>query len=324
MPPSDDVGVIEAVRICMVGYGRMARAHSRCLSTIPDVVLDTVVGRDPQGTEALAREFGYIHASCDLELAMQRADLDTVIVCTPNDQHAEQTEMALRAGKHLLCEIPLAMSLREAKELAGIAEREDLRLMVCHTERFEAGRMELTRRISSGELHPLHVIGRFHMFRRGNVQTAPERRGWIDNLLWHHGCHTVDAILTMLDETETLDLAAQLGPAWPGLDVPIDVDLQWRTPKGVLVSVTLSHNARWGAHDYRLICLEDTIVCDRGTLSNKEGTLLDADDKLNPNLLQDREFVSAIREGREPAVSASSVLPTMRVLQAAWDIWQAS
>ena len=195
--------------------------------------------------------------------------------------------------------------------------------MVCHTERYEAGKMALRQQMSTGRLHPLHIVARFHILRRGRVHPSTEREGWIDNVFWHHGCHTVDAILDLLGDAETVDLSAQFGPPWLGLDVPIDVDLQWRSPSGVLVSVSLTHNARWAVHDYRLICEEDTVVCDQGMLLNGEGVLLEAEQDPGPRLRQDREFIAAVREGRAPEVSVQSVLPTIRALQTAWDMRQA-
>lgn len=284
--------------------------------------MDTLVGRRPPWTESFAREHGYAHVAYDLQEVVQRPKLDAVVICTPNQLHARQTELALRCGKHVLCEIPLALSLREAEELGELAERMDRRLMVCHTERFEAGKIELRRRIAEGELHPFHVVARFQFLRRGLFDSAPERVGWIDNLLWHHGCHTVDGVLTFLGETETVDLAAQFGRPWPGLGVPIDVDLQWRTPSGTLVNISLSHNDRWSVHDYRVIALEDTLVCDHGRLLNREGPITVPNEAASPNLLQDSEFVAAVREGREPEVGPAAALPTMRVLQAAWHIYE--
>jgi len=307
------------MKICMVGYGRIAGVLSRHLASIPGVELDTVVGVRVQATEAFAREHGYAHVSYDLEQTLQRPDLDAVVLCSPSPLHAPQSERALCAGKHVLCEIPLALSLADAERLGELAERLDRRLMICHTERFEAGKRALCSQIAAGDLHPLHVIACFHFIRRGNVHATPERASWTDNLLWHHGCHTVDAVLTMLGEPETHDLRAQFGAPWPGLGVPIDVDLQWRSPDGVLVNISLSHNAHWGIHDYRLICLEDTIVCDHGKLLNQEGVVLDNAAAPSPNLLQDREFVEAVRQDRAPEVNVASVLPAMRVLQAAWD-----
>ena len=303
----------------MVGSGRIAAAHSQSLGAIPGVELDTVVGSSTAPASAFAGEQGYAHASADLPSALKRDSFDAVVVCTPNDMHAQQTRLALESGKHVLCEIPIAMSLSEAVATADLADRLDRRAMVCHTERFEAGRLELARRIEGGQLHPLHLVARFHMLRRGALQTAPDREPWRDDVLWHHGCHAVDAALSLLGETSALNLHVLSGPAWPELGVPIDWALHWRTPRGVLVSVSLSLNAHWGVHDYRLVCREDTFVCERGELRNSEGVEIGREGNPGARDVQDREFVDAVRERRAPIASVASILPVMRILQAAWD-----
>ncbi len=155
-------------------------------------------------------------AGADLEAALQSPDIDAVIVSTPNPLHGPQTACALRAGKHVLCELPLAMDLKEAEELGRLSRQTGKLVMVCHTERYEPGRLELWRRIQTGALHPLHVIADFYLLRRGACLTAEDRAPWYDNALWHHGCHAVDAVISLLGEAQTLDFHAIHGPATPG------------------------------------------------------------------------------------------------------------
>ena len=170
-------------------------------------------------------------------------------------------------------------------------------------------------------MHPLHIDARFHLLRRGGVMTAPDRAQWPDNAIWHHGSHTVDAVIDLLGESEVRDLHVVHGKPHTVTGVPIDWNLHWRTPGGVLVSISLSHNAYWHVHDYRLVCEEGTLTCEWGTLRDKDGMVLDARALPRSRELQDREFVAAIRERRAPAVDVEAVLPTVRVLQSAWDVW---
>ena len=314
------------MRICMVGTGRMAVSHSRALASLPDVELHTVINPRQEHAEAFRAEHGYARGATSLEAALDDDTFDAVVVTTPNALHAAQTMTALRAGKHVLCEIPLALSLAETVEIGRLAQKHDLRVMVCHTERYEAGRTELRRRVAAGAFHPLQVTARFHMLRRGEIRTEQAHHGWVDSVLWHHGCHTVDGVMDILGPHRARDLCAHLGPAWPSLDAPLDVTLQWRavspiTGDDALVQVSLSHNAHWGQHDYFVIGLEDTLLADHGVLRNHEGVIAERADGPNRVQLQDAEFVAAVREGRAPAVDVEAVLPTMRILQAAWDVW---
>src|SRR5688572_10002749 len=149
------------------------------------------MGRLPAPTRAFADEFGVELATTDLDELLADQRVEAIIVCSPTGLHAEQTERALRAGKHVLCEIPLATSLAETDHLIQVAKKSRRRLMVCHTERFYPTLGEVRRRVAAGELHPHSIVSRFGFFRRENVNWVGRRRSWTDNLLWHHGCHAV-------------------------------------------------------------------------------------------------------------------------------------
>jgi len=312
------------MKICMVGTGRMAVSHSRAFSALPGVQLHSVVNPRLEYAEAFAREQGYERGLASLDEALERGGCDAVVICTPNALHYPQSMAALRAGCHVLTELPLAMSLAEAEELGRMAQAQDRRLMVCHTERYEAGRIELRRRVQAGEFHPLHLAMRFWMLRRGELRTEQAHHGWVDNMLWHHGSHVVDAAMDILGPHEAQGLSAHWGPVWPSMGAPLDVALQWRAASPItgdvaLVEVSLSHNAHWGAHDYHVIGVEDDLVSSAGELRNKDGVLVERPPYQMHVQAQDAEFVAAVREGRAPALDVDAVLPTLRILQAAWD-----
>jgi 2-hydroxy-4-carboxymuconate semialdehyde hemiacetal dehydrogenase len=315
------------LRVCVLGSGRMAQGHSRTLARMPGVTLRAVVEPDPEAAAAFREAHGFERACASLDQALVAGGFEVVVICTPNPLHAPQAEAALRAGKHVLCEIPLALSLADAERLGTLAQERDLRLMVCHTERYEAGRMELARRITEGEFHPSHILGRFFMLRRGELKTQQARQGWVDNMLWHHGCHSIDAVMQLLGPHEARDLHTQWGPVWPDLGLPLDVDLHWCatspiTGDEVLVTISLSHNSAWGMHDYVVIGREDCLVADHGSLRSRKDVIVDATEA-GARERQDAEFISAVRERRAPALDAQAALPTMRILQAAWDVWLA-
>ncbi len=120
----------------------------------------------------------------------------------------------------------------------------------------------------------------------------------------------------MLGEPETHDLRAQFGAPWPGLGVPIDVDLQWRSPDGVLVNISLSHNAHWGIHDYRLIAWRIPSSATTASCSTRMASCRQA-------AAPQPQRCSIANSSRQCArtraeVNVASVCG-MRVLQAAWD-----
>ncbi|MCC2629320.1 MAG: putative dehydrogenase, partial [Thermomicrobiales bacterium] len=138
-----------------------------------NVSLTGVVGRLLEPACAFAEEFGAALATTDLDELLTEPRVEAVIVCSPTDLHAEQTERALRAGKHVLCEIPLATSLAEADRLIGLSEQFRLRLMVCHTQRYAAPLVEARRMIADGEVRPRAMVSRYLLDKRVAAAAGP-------------------------------------------------------------------------------------------------------------------------------------------------------
>lgn len=317
------------MKIGFLGYGSIARSHARAIEALraagDDLQVHSVMGRLQEPTTAFAQEFGATLATTDLDELLADPALDAVIVCSPSDAHAAQTERALRAGKHVLCEIPLALSLAETDRLTALADSVDRRLMVCHTQRYYPSLIEARRLIAAGELHPHAIVSRYMFGRRENVNWQGRQRSWTDNLLWHHGCHAVDAALWLLgaaDRGEEVETSAQLALPGGNLGIPMDLTVTMRTARDQLATVVMSYNITFQVHDYLIIGEERTIVFDDGLLRDNERVLVDKADRDGVNApipRQDAEFFAAIRENREPAVSGRSVRPAMAALQAAQD-----
>jgi 2-hydroxy-4-carboxymuconate semialdehyde hemiacetal dehydrogenase len=305
------------VNVCLVGYGSIARSHLQALAG-EDVRLRSVMGRLPEPTAEFAAEFGFERHSTDLDEALADPAVDAVIITSPSDVHAAQTEKALRAGKHALVEIPLALNLTDADRLDRLAREVDRRLMVCHTQRYYPPLVEARRWIAEGRLHPYHVSTRYLFFRRENVNWAGRRRSWTDNLLWHHGGHAVDTSLWLIG-ADDVAVSSQVAPPTPHLNIPMDLDILARTPSGQLVDVSMSYNSKFSYNEYLIMGEETTLLATNQRLVTPDGVLLDTttapDSHPNPIRLQDREFLAAVREGREPAISPASIRPAVKVLQ---------
>ncbi|WP_405561202.1 Gfo/Idh/MocA family oxidoreductase [Streptomyces canus] len=120
-PPTLGVG--------MVGYAFMGAAHSQGWRTAGHVfdlplrpVLAAIAGRDAHGVRAAADKHGWAAAETDWRALIARDDVHLVDICTPGDSHAEIAIAALEAGKHVLCEKPLANSVAEAEAMVAAAE----------------------------------------------------------------------------------------------------------------------------------------------------------------------------------------------------------
>ncbi|MFE4054165.1 Gfo/Idh/MocA family protein [Streptomyces sp. YIM B13518] len=122
------------LRIGMVGYAFMGAAHSQGWRTAgrvfdlpmsPDMAV--ICGRDADAVRAAADRYGWAETETDWRALVERDDVDLVDVCTPGDSHAEIALAALAAGKHVLCEKPLANTVAEAEAMARAAEEAQAR-----------------------------------------------------------------------------------------------------------------------------------------------------------------------------------------------------
>lgn len=133
------------LRVAMVGHAFMGNAHSQAWRTAPHFFdlplrpeMTVVVGRDSARAAEAADRLGWAESSDDWRAVVDRDDIDVVDICTPGDTHAEIAVAALAAGKHVLCEKPLANTVAEAEEMVVAADRaavDGVRAMVGFTYR---------------------------------------------------------------------------------------------------------------------------------------------------------------------------------------------
>ncbi|MFF5292833.1 Gfo/Idh/MocA family protein [Paractinoplanes globisporus] len=118
----------EQLRVGMVGYAFMGAAHSQAWRTVNHFFdlplsarMSVVCGRDPSGVAAARDKLGWESSTTDWRSLIERDDIDLIDICTPGDTHAEIALAALAAGKHVLCEKPLANTVAEARQMAAAA-----------------------------------------------------------------------------------------------------------------------------------------------------------------------------------------------------------
>jgi 2-hydroxy-4-carboxymuconate semialdehyde hemiacetal dehydrogenase len=302
------------MKICLAGTGAMGAIHMKALANIDGVEVVSGNSRVDESGKAFAAEWGIPHYSTNLEACLDRPGVDAAILTTPSHLHADQTLLALSKGKHVQVEIPMSLTLPDAQRIVRAAHMSGKVCMVTHTRRFSAPHREIRRRIQDGTFHLHHMVVETYFFRRENVNMHGQPRSWVDNLLWHHGCHSVDLAYWILDEPG-FAVWGQKGPDHPVLKTPMDMTVAMKSPKGPLFTMAMSFNNKgpFGGF-YRYIGEEDTFKVYRDSMTDSEGKEV-ALDGIAAFDRQDVEFTSAIREGREPESSATSCLPTMVLLE---------
>jgi 2-hydroxy-4-carboxymuconate semialdehyde hemiacetal dehydrogenase len=266
----------------------------------------------------VARKYGVGHVTTDLGEALAQPGVSAAILCTPTQLHARQAIQCLQAGKHVQVEIPLADSWADAEAVAGAQQQSGLVCMVGHTRRFNPSHQWLHRRILAGELRVLQMDVQTYFFRRSNLNALGQPRSWTDHLLWHHAAHTVDLFAYQAAAQITVAHAIE-GPPHPQLGIAMDMSIQLKAATAAICTLSLSFNNDGPLGTFfRYICDQGTYIARYDELVNGKDEKIDVsqvDVSINGIELQDREFVAAIREGREPNASVAQVLPCYRTLR---------
>ena len=308
----------DKVRIAVVGAaGAFGMKHLDGLSNITDAEVTVVSGSNAGSTQAVADKYGVKNAVVGYEAVLERDDVDAVILATPTQLHASQTQAALAAGKHVQVEIPLADSLADARAtLAAAQARPELVTMVGHTRRFNPSHQWVHDKITAGEFNVQQMDVQTYFFRRKNINAKGEPRTWTDHLLWHHAAHTVD--LFAYQAGRIVQANAVQGPIHPELGIAMDMSIQLRSETGAICTLSLSFNNDGPLGTFfRYIGDTGTYIARYDDLVNGREEPIDVSQvavSMNGIELQDREFVAAISEGREPNSSIGKVFDCYRVL----------
>jgi len=130
------------IRVALLGTKFMGKAHSQAYRNVnmyfpdaPQVEMKVIVGRNPGETETARRLFGWQEASTDWKTTVARSDIDLVDVSTTGDTHCEMAVAAAAAGKHIVCEKPLANTLSDARKMLAAAEKAKVRHLIMHNYR---------------------------------------------------------------------------------------------------------------------------------------------------------------------------------------------
>jgi len=306
------------MRICVAGaYGAFGTKHLDALSAIDGVTVTAVMGPTQSKIEALAAERGISFASTSLEACIARDDVDAVILATPTQMHADQSIACMKAGKPVLIEIPMADSLEDSQRICDIQKETGVLAMAGQVRRFNPSHQWIRNKIDAGELNVQQMDVQTFFFRRANMNAKGEPRSWTDHLLWHHACHTVDLFQYQTGEVASECFGLQ-GPNHPDLGIAMDMSIGMKTPSGAICTLSLSFNNDGPLGTFfRYICDNGTYIARYDDLFDGRENQIDLSDVAVSNNgieLIDREFITAIQEGREPNGSVHDTLDAMRTL----------
>ena len=179
------------VRVAQVGFGYWGPNLLRNMLTVPQARVVAVADADPRRLAEAAHD-ARLATTLDYRDLLVRPDIDAVVIAVPAQAHARLAAEALRAGKHVLVEKPLALTSADAQQLIEIAERRGLVLMVGHTFLYNAAVQRLKQYLQRGELGQVFYL-HSERLNLGRVRQDV-------NALWNFAPHDISIILHLLEQ----------------------------------------------------------------------------------------------------------------------------
>jgi UDP-N-acetyl-2-amino-2-deoxyglucuronate dehydrogenase len=191
------------LRFALVGAGVIGKVHARALIDLPDVAeLVAVVDRDPAKAKALAGQYG-AEASTDLDAMLRRDDIDAVTICTPSGLHADGAVAALDAGKHVVVEKPIDITLPAADRIIDAEKRSGKTVAVISQHRFDKSTEKVQQAVRDGHLGTITSAIASHAWWRGQsyYDSGDWRGTWAldgGGAVMNQTVHTINLMITTL------------------------------------------------------------------------------------------------------------------------------
>lgn len=328
--------------IAIVGFGRIGAAHAEWLGRINGVRLARVIDPTP-ARRALAEQYG-IESGDDIRRAWDDPAIDAVLIASPTSMHFDHAAAALEAGKHVMVEKPMTLDAVQASQLIELAQRHQRVLSVFHNRRWDLDYLTLKSAIEAGLLGRLiNIESRLHQWASC---VGPAAREWRPNWrneaafggggLFDWGSHFVDQIIRLIPAAPVRVYAQLRGNVWSS-DCDdfcrIVIDFEGGAVGMVEINTTTTHpGPRWHVDGTRGSAESATnldfdvsawakLLFTPGTQSAGAREMSQMLPLATSAVLDEvaiwKQFCRACHGEGDPAVTAASVLPTMRLLDAA-------
>lgn len=317
------VGKTDAVRFGLVGCGRIAQSHLQALGTLPDARLTAVVESREQAGKAVAEEY-----KCSLHTDYRDPSLleqiDAAIICTPPNLHHDIARHFLERGVHVLCEKPLTIESKKARDLVALSDEKDLVLMMASKFRYVDDIIKAKAIIESG------ILGRIILYENSFCSKVAMSDRWNatkdvsgGGVLIDNGSHSADIARYLLGPI--VDVQAQNGLPTQGLDVEDTVRVQFVTQGGVIGTFDLSWSiTKETPHYVQVFGSEGTLqVGWSGSKYRQDGSSRwvpfgTGYDKLKAFSRQLQNFMGCIKGREAPVISAEDSLASVQVIETAY------
>jgi len=322
----------KTLRIGLIGVGAAAQVnHIPALKKIEGLELVTLCDRDPEKAHRVAQKFGIPKAAARVEDMLADDEIDAVDICTPNFLHAPMAVAALEAGKHVLCERPLARSSEEAAAMVKAAKKADRVLMCAVQHRFRPDAQLLRKFVDKGDLGSIFLAKAGWLRQKTEWDSDEWRRQkresgggvvldlgfqMLDLSLWVLGGQRVTSVTASVHRNgkgEVEDSATAFFRLASG--ATLTLELTW----GLLMEKDFAYLNLFGSGGAALLNPFRVHKGMHGTLVNVTPALETSKNQYRQSMeAQVDHFVDTLRTGKKPMGSGEEILAVMELMDAVY------
>ncbi len=324
--------VRKPLRVGLVGVGAAAQVnHIPALKKTAELELVALCDRDPEKTSRVAQKFQVPRYYSRFEELLADDEVDAVDLCTPNFLHAPMATSALEAGKHVLCERPLARSAEEAAAMLRVAKKNDRTLMCAVQHRFRADAQLLRKFVEKGELGEIFFAKAGWLRQRTQWDSDEWRRQkresgggvvldlgfqMLDQALWIMGGPKVESVTASVHRSrkgEVEDSATAFLRLASG--ATLTLELTW----GLLMEKDFAYLNLFGSGGAALLNPLRIHKGMHGTLVNVTPQVDTSSNQYKRSMeAQIAHFAESLRKGVKPMGAAEEILPVMELMDAVY------
>ena len=323
----------------IIGTGAIARHHARSIEQLESTHLVGVCSSSPERAAAASEKFG-VKGYSDLDQLLDRPELDVVCICTQSGRHLEAIIAAARAGKHILVEKPIEVTMDRALKAIAVCKEEGVKLGVVFQSRFNPQYQKIKQAVEAGKFGKL-LLGNAYIkwYRDPEYYSSSQWRGTIAGdggaALINQGIHTIDLLLDLMQEVESVyGQVKTTVHDIEGEDVGVAIV---NFKNGALGSIE-GGTALYPGYPERLEIYGEkgSVVFEAGKIlhwnikdapkeepSSLQGTSSGSREPLNVDyrlhMKQIDDMVQAIRLNREPAVTGETGLNSLELIKAIYE-----
>jgi len=322
----------KTLRIGLIGVGAAAQVnHIPALKKIEGLELVALCDRDPEKAQRVAQKFGIPRAVARVEDMLADDEIDAVDICTPNFLHAPMASAALEAGKHVLCERPLARSSEEAAAMVKAAKKADRLLMCAVQHRFRPDAQLLRKFVDKGDLGDIFLAKAGWLRQKTEWDSDEWRRQkresgggvvldlgfqMLDLSLWVLGGQKVTSVTASVHRSrkgEVEDSATAFFRLASG--ATLTLELTW----GLLMEKDFAYLNLFGSGGAALLNPFRVHKGMHGTLVNVTPALETSKNQYRQSMeAQVEHFADTLRTGKKPMGSGEEILAVMELMDAVY------